>query len=458
MFSTLKAPLYKTMACLTMIFFTIAITSLTGPIAHAAGKSVHSPVKRQSGIQHTESYKTVNGDDLDLHIWKPRGSVWHRPRPAIVFYHGGGWKHGSWRDFERQARYFASRGAVTVSADYRTEGPVSATVDGIDAMNYVFDHSRRLGIDKQRVVAAAGSAGGEIALATLRNDLPHSEAENKPSAIVLYNPVTDTTGSYPNGWGRDQFSSDEQAKRYSPFHHIHHGDPRTLIMQGTGDQTVSFHNSSRFVKRMRSLDNRANLITYDGAPHAFFNHDRYFTETVRQTDRFLVSLHYLSGHQTIRSVPDQIIDNGSFSADLSAWSPGPATSAKAVHHPVHTSPGAARLSGRAESVELRQDITRQMKAHGAGEYYIGAWLLHDHGANSNTRITVTIWDSGEPKPHSYELPSEELTGKRFVHVSGTRTINWSGKLEHARLEITGDPHRTYVDDASAEYLWNVKND
>ena len=49
-------------------------------------------------------YKTIDGVDLKLHVFKPAG---HRPTdrtPTIVFFFGGGWTGGTAKQFYEQAR------------------------------------------------------------------------------------------------------------------------------------------------------------------------------------------------------------------------------------------------------------------------------------------------------------------------------------------------------------------
>ena len=65
------------------------------------------------------SYKTVEGTQLGMHIFKPYG---HKPtdrRPAVVFIHGGGFVSGKPSFFFPHCRYFASRCAVAFSINYR---------------------------------------------------------------------------------------------------------------------------------------------------------------------------------------------------------------------------------------------------------------------------------------------------------------------------------------------------
>ena len=64
-------------------------------------------------------YKKTNEGDLNLFVYKPSEFDIKKKHSCIIFFHGGGWNSGSPEQFQRQSRYFASRGMVSVSVEYR---------------------------------------------------------------------------------------------------------------------------------------------------------------------------------------------------------------------------------------------------------------------------------------------------------------------------------------------------
>ena len=59
-------------------------------------------------------YKKVDGRELKLYVLKPGDR-----RPAVVFFHGGGWVGGTPSQFNVLSRHLASRGMVCVQVEYR---------------------------------------------------------------------------------------------------------------------------------------------------------------------------------------------------------------------------------------------------------------------------------------------------------------------------------------------------
>lgn len=216
-----------------------------------------------------------------------------------VFYHGGGWVKGDWTQFRPQADRLNALGMLTVLVEYRTTGPVTATEDAVAAMNAVFEVTPDLGGDPERVVAIGGSAGGHLALATAVLELPNTHPGRRPSALVLLNPVTNTSGEFPLGFGRRYFDNDEHAQAYSPLRHVGANCPPMLVLHGTADTAVHFDNSVELVEKVRLHGGHAEIVLYPGQRHGFFNppddgprepgdgNDTYFDRTTREMIRFI---------------------------------------------------------------------------------------------------------------------------------------------------------------------------
>src|SRR5438128_1621911 len=104
-------------------------------------------------------YKKTPQGDLRLHFCLPPGWKSSDKRPAIVFFFGGGWQNGSYTQFVPQAEYFASRGLVSASADYRIASkhkttPDKCIEDAKSAIRWLRVKAGELGIDSDRLIAS----------------------------------------------------------------------------------------------------------------------------------------------------------------------------------------------------------------------------------------------------------------------------------------------------------------
>lgn len=261
-------------------------------------------------------YKSVDQIDLKIYIFPPTDFQSDDRRPAIVFFFGGGWRTGSPAQFAQQCRYFASRGMVAMTADYRVSSrhgtkAVDCVADAKSAIRWVRKNADQLGVDHERIVAAGGSAGGHLAACTgvvggMDEQGEDARISSKPNALVLFNPVLALTaidGKHPLGdraAGLRDRIGDDPAK-ISPFDHVRTGQPPTIIFFGTDDRLLK--GARHFECAAKEAGNRCEILTWEGLSHGFFNYGRFdnkpYAETVRAADEFLESLGYLQGHPTI---------------------------------------------------------------------------------------------------------------------------------------------------------------
>ena len=248
-------------------------------------------------------YKKIDTTTLSLNIYYPAELRKNKTYPAIIFFFGGGWINGKITQFERHAKYFASRGMIAVLADYRVSSrhsstPFEAVKDAKSAIRYLRTNSQSLHIDTNRIVAAGGSAGGHLAAAADLTSLdePYEDLSisSRPDALVLFNPVFDNG---PTGYGYERIG--EKYPEISPLHNIKKGAAPAIVFFGTRDKYVPIETVELYKKKMKEAGSRIELFLYQDQPHGFFNSKKYFIETVKQADIFLISLGYLEGEADI---------------------------------------------------------------------------------------------------------------------------------------------------------------
>lgn len=89
--------------------------------------------------------------------------------PVVVYFHGGGWVHGTLETHDRLCAILAVQArCAVVSVDYRLapENPFPAAwEDALMSLQWVKDNHAELGVDASRIALAGDSSGGNLAAA-----------------------------------------------------------------------------------------------------------------------------------------------------------------------------------------------------------------------------------------------------------------------------------------------------
>jgi acetyl esterase/lipase len=235
--------------------------------------------------------KGIEGSDVwagDVRVARYREGAGPGPadaasRDAIVFVHGGGFVAGSADGYAAFAGWLASTtGADVYVPEYRLapEHPHPTPTDGVFAgYRAVLD----LGYSPRRTAVVGDSAGGNLAVATVRT-LPEMNVPS-PAALVLISPWLDltlTSASVSANARRDPMlrrSWLEQSSR-SYAGDLHRSDPRisplfadlstlppTLIQVGSDE--ILLDDSIRFADRAWAAGAEVELQRFEGWWHDF---------------------------------------------------------------------------------------------------------------------------------------------------------------------------------------------
>ncbi len=249
--------------------------------------------------RHFESciYRQEAGRALKLLVKKPPGWNPSDRRTAILWIHGGSWIGGEPEYFLPHSNYFAMRGMVACSVEYRlleSKGGSrgSTLIDCLQdcraAVRYVRERADAWGVDPDKIVVAGDSAGGHLAacLATAVGfDIAREDAvrSGQPNAVVICNGIVDMTGKWrefvPSGQVATHVQKDDAVegwmrhrglcRRLSPLFNIDKGQPPMLIMHGLEDKVADPEQSVRLFEQYANAGNRADLILYPSYDHAF---------------------------------------------------------------------------------------------------------------------------------------------------------------------------------------------
>lgn len=251
------------------------------------------------------------GEDFELttDLFIPNDSF-DRPRPAMLFIHGGGWQSGSPTQFYRQASMLAEQGIVGSCCRYRFSGDDTfpASVHDVKAaIRWLRANAEDLNIDPDRIGTMGGSAGGHLSamlattagVAELEGDGGSPGHSSAVQLGVLLNPITDMTVfasdtnlhpavvRYMGGTPEEMPESYELA---SPILHIDDDTPPCYLLHGTADVTVPYDQSTRFAGVMQGMGLRAKAELVEGVPHGFFNASPHFEATWTGLEGFVTNI------------------------------------------------------------------------------------------------------------------------------------------------------------------------
>ncbi len=237
-------------------------------------------------------YKTVEGSPLYLGYYFPQAHNKSHRRPAFVFIHGGSWSgkmifpgqpHWQGDYLGYLARYYADRGFVCISIDYRLVRNCGQTAgyelldsygDCCDALDYILSHAGEYGIDPGRINLLGESAGGHLAgaVATFRYDRSYTFQN-----VFLINPITDLNdpkwmpyvpaeSMHPHLRG---LSMPEKIAFLSPLSQANASTSPTVILHGSADISVDPNHAQAFYEKMCALSNTCDLHILEQTHHAF---------------------------------------------------------------------------------------------------------------------------------------------------------------------------------------------
>ncbi len=110
-------------------------------------------------------------------------------KPAIIYFHGGGWCMGSRNNVQNPLRYLAQlSGSVVFNVGYRLAPehryPV-ANDDCYEVVKYVYSHAEAFKLDRNNICVSGDSAGGNIACSCAHRDRNQKTGMIK-SQVLIY--------------------------------------------------------------------------------------------------------------------------------------------------------------------------------------------------------------------------------------------------------------------------------
>ena len=274
--------LTMSVAGVMLVLTLVVVYSFSPDFSETVGEFLSSLVD-QKGIDVKRHIGYVMPEDVrrtgDLYSSTTMTGV----RPAIVIVHGGSWSQGSMHDFAEVgiARYFARRGYVAFSIDYRllpTAGEFPADiVDVKDAVCFLAANAQRFAIDPGRIFVLGTSSGASAALVAAYTSrtgdfLPSTGKSCPVAAVASISGPTDFEKVSANPYVQEYLHCKgkappvESLRKASPLSYVSSAVP-TILMHGTEDHNVPIAQALELERRLKEQRVPVSLVKVEGQSH-----------------------------------------------------------------------------------------------------------------------------------------------------------------------------------------------
>lgn len=288
-------PLVALAACLGSGFIVLRILSATisaGGFVNAATSLVPGDMEEPPS-DAVETVHRAGGVELKAAIYRPRGAA--DPAPTIVYIHGGGFMTGHRTETAADLNWFAERGWLVMSIDYRLFGPDEATwnkamSDAACGLIWAQRNATRFDGDPDRIALLGDSAGGNLAI-----NVGYAAAEGLtvpecggdvpvPNAIAVQYPAVDPVSIYERGFPIPGFEPKMLIEGYIGGAPADHPDriaaissrtyltpkaPPTLVILPESDSLVVAEGTLAFAEEARAAGVHLELVRMPFSNHVY---------------------------------------------------------------------------------------------------------------------------------------------------------------------------------------------
>lgn len=203
--------------------------------------------------------------------------------PAVIWIHGGGFNDGDKAKGRETnfCREMALHGYVAMSINYKLRRMAGQTtwpqcvLDAKTAVRWLRVNADKYGIDPERVAAAGGSAGGNLAAMlglTGPSDAlePLGEGSTKVSCAIDFYGAVDLLNYHDmKMFAKTRAEAPELYVKGSPITYVDAQDAPLLLIHGTNDETVALSQSETLAAKCKIAGLACELIIVPDAPHTF---------------------------------------------------------------------------------------------------------------------------------------------------------------------------------------------
>ncbi|MDA1371551.1 MAG: alpha/beta hydrolase [Proteobacteria bacterium] len=250
------------------------------------------------------TYHRAGGVDLNLDVYRPRGS--QGPNPTLMYIHGGGWTNGNKESSALTFLPYLEMGWTVVNVAYRLADVAhapAAVEDTRCALRWIYRNAEQYGFDRDAIVVTGNSAGGHLALTTgmlpesagLEAQCPGDRMRTwnigppnmdalKVAAIINWYGITDvldlldsdpgTSGNFTEAWLGSSPDRRAIAERVSPISYVRRDLPPILSIHGDSDSIVPYSQGVKLHNALNEVGVANQLITIEGGSHGGFSYEQ----------------------------------------------------------------------------------------------------------------------------------------------------------------------------------------
>ncbi len=206
-----------------------------------------------------------------LDIYQPSPALTNAP--MVVFFYGGSWSSGDRADYRFVGEALASRGIVTVVADYRLSPQVRYPVflqDSALAVQWAFEHARHYGASPARVFVMGHSAGAYNAAMLALDRRWLGSVGLQPSRLAGWVGLAGPYDFLPIGDRKTQvaFNWPGTPSDSQPLSHASRASPPALLLAPTRDTLVDSQRSTvGMAERLKSQGVRVEAELFESVGH-----------------------------------------------------------------------------------------------------------------------------------------------------------------------------------------------
>ena len=208
-----------------------------------------------------------------LDIYRPTDAAPAAGWPVVVFFYGGSWNRGEKADYKFVGEALASRGVLTLVADYRLYPEVrypDFLKDSALALGLGLNQAKRLGGDTRRVFVMGHSAGGYNAAMLALDARWLGEIGHAPRELAGFIGLAGAYDFLPmtNPDAQPVFFHPNYPPNTQPIEFAVASGPRTFLGAAVKDSLINpQRNTIGLADKLRAAGVPVTLRMYDGVSH-----------------------------------------------------------------------------------------------------------------------------------------------------------------------------------------------